>query len=117
MARLWVGDLGTFTYRLHLEEWWHTTARAKLRLVSGTRHRLIPPVDLREKPVYTLDEAARYVSIPPSTLATWALGRKKTETEEGYAPTLEHVNQRLRLLSFYDLVEAHILRAATEKRL
>jgi uncharacterized protein (DUF433 family) len=91
--------------------------RTKLRLVSSKTHKLEPSVDLREKPVYTLDEAARYLTIPPSTIATWALGRQKTDTQEGYAPTLEHVDRRLRLLSFYDLVEAHILRAATERRL
>jgi uncharacterized protein (DUF433 family) len=90
--------------------------RTKLRIVSS-RQRSASAVDLREKAIYTLDEAARYLAIPASTLATWALGRQKTETEEGYAPTLEHVDHRLRLLSFFDLVEAHILRAATESHL
>jgi uncharacterized protein (DUF433 family) len=91
--------------------------RTRLKLVSSKRQTIETHMDVREKPIYTLDEAARYLTIPPTTLATWALGRTKTAVQEAYTPTLEHVDQRLRLLSFYDLVEAHILRAAIERNL
>jgi uncharacterized protein (DUF433 family) len=74
-------------------------------------------IDRREKPIYTVEEAAHYLAIPASTLSTWALGREKSATEESYPPTLEHVDRYRRQLSFFDLVEAHILRATTEKRL
>lgn len=71
--------------------------------------------DRRDKPIYTVEDAARFLAIPPSTLYAWALGRPKTATEEEYEPFLEHVDRYKRLLSFFDLVEAHILRATTEK--
>jgi hypothetical protein len=73
--------------------------------------------DQREKPLYSIEDSARFLGIPASTLHAWALGRAKTETAEAYSPTLEHVDRYRRQLSFFDLVEAHILRATTEKRL
>jgi uncharacterized protein (DUF433 family) len=71
--------------------------------------------DRRLSPVYTVEEAADYLSIPPNTLHAWTLGRQKSKKPGEYYPSvLEFVDRRSRLLSFFDLVEAHILRAAVE---
>jgi uncharacterized protein (DUF433 family) len=72
--------------------------------------------DRRTIPVYSIDEASEYLTIPIKTLRAWATGRRKAANpEESYSPVLDHVDQRFRRLSFFDLVEAHILRAASEK--
>jgi uncharacterized protein (DUF433 family) len=72
--------------------------------------------DRRNIPVYTIDEAADYLGIPVRTLRNWATGRRKpNRSGEFYPPVLLGVDQRFRRLSFFDLVEAHILRAAVEK--
>jgi uncharacterized protein (DUF433 family) len=93
--------------------------RAKTRLFevmrgmhnnSGTN-----TTDARERAVYSIPEAAGYLRIPISTLDSWATGRRKSNNEGLYPPVLAFVDQNLRLLSFYDLVEAHILRAAVDQ--
>ncbi|NQT40453.1 MAG: DUF433 domain-containing protein [Planctomycetes bacterium] len=69
--------------------------------------------DPREMPVYSIPEAAHYLSIPPATLRSWVLGR-------GYHASGEHrrfkrviklPHRDTNLLSFFNLVEAHVLRA------
>jgi uncharacterized protein (DUF433 family) len=72
--------------------------------------------DVREKAVYSIPEAAGYLRIPISTLDSWAVGRRKANSQDYYPPVLSFVDQNTRLLSFYDLVEAHILRAAIDER-
>ena len=63
-----------------------------------------------------MEEAAEYLRIPISTLSAWAIGRRKANSVEFYEPVLGFVDQKLRRLSFFDLVEAHILRAAIERK-
>ena len=59
---------------------------------------------------------AGYLGIPITTLYAWTLGRRKPfHREEFYPSVLEFVDRRTHLLSFFDLVEAHILRAAIDK--
>jgi uncharacterized protein (DUF433 family) len=71
--------------------------------------------DQRETPLYSVEEAAGYLRIPISTLRAWTLGRRKASGDGGYDAVLKFVSQTYHRLSFYDLVEAHILRAAVEK--
>ncbi len=66
-------------------------------------------IDRRERPVYTVPDAARYLGIPSTTLYSWV------STEDDEIAPLEHVDQESRLLSFFDLIEAHILRATRER--
>lgn len=66
------------------------------------------------KPVYSVPEAAGYLRIPINTLYNWTLGRPKRGGGT-YEPVLEFVDPHSHRLSFYDLVEAHILRAAVDK--
>jgi uncharacterized protein (DUF433 family) len=71
--------------------------------------------DRRLRPRYAVGEASEYLSIPPNTLRAWTFGRRiPGRLDEYYPSVLEFVDHQRKLLSFYDLVEAHILRAAVE---
>jgi uncharacterized protein (DUF433 family) len=87
----------------------------KLRAVNSVDYKsMIDTRDQRQKPVYSIPEAAGYLRIPINTLYSWTLGRPKRDGGT-YDPVLQHVDPHTNRLSFYDLVEAHILRAAVEK--
>jgi uncharacterized protein (DUF433 family) len=83
-------------------------------VMDGIQRLLIADRDRRLRPVYSIPEAAGYLRIPINTLYAWAQGRPKSGGGH-YEPVLQFVDQNTRHLSFYDLVEAHILRAAVEK--
>jgi uncharacterized protein (DUF433 family) len=81
-------------------------ARVKVRRRRNT--------DIRELPSYSLTEAAYYLGIPPSTLKTWFRGYRGP-TGKRHPPMLKPADGRRLLLSFYNLVEAHILEAARRR--
>lgn len=69
--------------------------------------------DLRDLPAYTLIEAARYVRLPSATLRSWIAGRayprgKGTAT---FQPLIHPAQRRPMLISFWNLIEAHVLRS------
>ena len=69
--------------------------------------------DARELPSYGFSEAAHYLRIPTSTLRAWALGQDY-RTREGvklFKPVIDLPDQKLKFLSFMNLVEAHVLDA------
>ena len=69
--------------------------------------------DLRERPAYPIAEAARYVRVAPATLRAWTVGRPY-ETRAGtrqFPPLIHPPSQRPPILSFNNLIEAHVLRA------
>ena len=70
-------------------------------------------IDLRDQPAYPLAEAARYLKLPIATLRSWACGRSyPTAKGMGRFPALFKAAQgRPPLLSFWNLVEAHVLRS------
>ena len=74
--------------------------------------------DLRDFPRYSISEAALYVRIPSTTLAAWTRGQDYT-TSEGvhrtFQPVIELADPKNKFLSFYNLVEAHVLRSTTER--
>lgn len=58
-------------------------------------------------------EAARYARVPAATLRSWVVGRPY-ETQRGtqrFAPLIQLADPGRKLLSFNNLVEAHVLRA------
>jgi uncharacterized protein (DUF433 family) len=75
--------------------------------------------DIREFPRYSIPEAALYVRVPANTLRAWTLGQDYV-TGKGrhrtFRPLVKLADQENKLLSFYNLVEAHVLRFTTEKR-
>jgi uncharacterized protein (DUF433 family) len=92
---------------------WATRILSKLLTV-----RYKPDIDSREQPLYTVKEAARYLGIDSATLTTWLYGRSYRTKAEGtkfWEPVITPASQDLRLLSFFNLAEAHIL-AATRYR-
>lgn len=67
----------------------------------------------RDVAAYTLAEAARYVRLPVATLRSWALGREYPTAEGGgrFPPLIRPASPRPPLLSFANLIEAHMLRS------
>jgi len=75
--------------------------------------------DVREFPRYSIPEAAFYLRIPANTLRAWTLGQDyvtRTGQHRTFKPLIELADRKSKLLSFYNLVEAHILRFTTEQR-
>jgi uncharacterized protein (DUF433 family) len=75
-------------------------------------------IDPREQPLYTVKEAASYLGVDPATLGTWFFGRSystKSEGQKFWNRVIIPADPDLRLLSFFNLAEAHIL-AATRYR-
>ena len=68
---------------------------------------------LREQPAYPLHEAAKLARVAPATLRTWVLGRNyRTSAGSRHWPRLiTPADSRHCILSFNNLVEAHVLRA------
>ncbi len=69
--------------------------------------------DVRELPAYALAEASHYLRIPLATLRSWVVGRWYP-TEVGrkfFKPVIALPDKDQLLLSFVNLVEAHVLDA------
>jgi uncharacterized protein (DUF433 family) len=67
----------------------------------------------RDSAAYTLAEAARYLRLPAATLRSWILGREyPTARGSGeFPPLIRPASWRPPLLSFSNLIEAHVLRS------
>ncbi len=72
-----------------------------------------PARDLRNQPAYGPAEAARYLKLPAATLRSWTVGRDypKGDATATFHPLIAPASARPLQLSFYNLVEAHVLRA------
>jgi uncharacterized protein (DUF433 family) len=74
--------------------------------------------DVREHPRYSIEEAASYLHIPPSTMKAWTRGqhyRTRMGAIRIFRAVIEPADSKNKLLSFYNLAEAHILRATRER--
>jgi uncharacterized protein (DUF433 family) len=69
--------------------------------------------DLRDRPSYPLAEAARYLKVPVATVRSWAFGRdyETTEGTKRFPAIITPASRQPPLLSFWNLIEAHVLRA------
>lgn len=73
--------------------------------------------DVRHQPAYTLAEAARYLRLPQATLRAWTVGRDHpvADGQNRFKALIKPANSltgaKPPLLSFYNLIEAHVLRA------
>ncbi len=75
--------------------------------------------DVRDFPRYSISEAAHYVHIPAATLYAWTKGQDyhlKSGHRRTFKALIHLADDEHGLLSFYNLVEAHILRFTTEVR-
>jgi uncharacterized protein (DUF433 family) len=72
-----------------------------------------PAANRRDSAAYTLAEAARYLRLPAATLRSWVLGRQYPTAEGSgeFAPLIRPASRRPPLLSFSNLIEAHVLRS------
>lgn len=70
--------------------------------------------DPKEMPLYGFWQAANYLKIPLPTLRTWIYGRKYPVGQNGgvrfSAPVIKLPKPNLPMLSFMNLVEAHVLK-------
>ena len=73
--------------------------------------------DVRDFPRYSISEAAFYARIPSTTLIAWTRGQDYL-TSAGkhvvFEPLIDLADPQNKFLSFYNLVEAHMLRSTTE---
>jgi uncharacterized protein (DUF433 family) len=70
-------------------------------------------LDSRNEPAYSITEAGRYLRLSPATLRSWFLGRPY-RTADGlsqFAPILKLAKNDPATLSFFSLIEAHVLRS------
>lgn len=69
--------------------------------------------DRREQPAYPLAEAARYLKLPAATLRSWVVGRAypKAGKIERFQPLIKPAPGQPPLLTFWNLIEAHVLRS------
>lgn len=69
--------------------------------------------DLRNEPAYSMAEAARYLKLPAATLRSWVAGRPypKAEGVGRFQPLIHPPSPRPPVLSFWNLIEAHVLRS------
>ena len=69
--------------------------------------------DPRELPAYGIPEAAHYLRIPVATLRTWVRGRHYPTLQglQRFEPVIDLADKEQYLLSFVNLIEAHVLAA------
>ena len=69
--------------------------------------------DHRDAAAYGVAEAARYVDLATATLRSWVVGREYPRQGGGgvFTPIIRIADRRRTLLSFNNLIEAHVLRA------
>ena len=70
-------------------------------------------IDPRELPAYSIPESAHYLRIPRSTLRAWVAGQvyRSNGVTRSFRPIIALPDRHAPLLSFVNLVEAHILDA------
>src|SRR6185436_18995088 len=89
------------------------TAPSNLRCLFMRDHEHAKLPDPREAPAYALSEAAHYLDIPRATLRAWCLGQQYVRDGETrlFRPVLHIADSRRGVLSFFNLIEAHVLDA------
>jgi uncharacterized protein (DUF433 family) len=72
-----------------------------------------PNTNLRDQPAYGMAEAARYLKLPGATLRSWLVGRAypRGDTIATFQPLIRPARKQPPLLSFFNLIEAHVLRS------
>lgn len=70
-------------------------------------------VDPRNEPAYSVAEASRYLKLAATTLRSWVVGRPypKADGVGQFEPLIHPPQEQPPLLSFWNLIEVHVLRA------
>jgi uncharacterized protein (DUF433 family) len=81
--------------------------------VSPSKPTRKPAANSRDLAAYTFAEAARYLRLPQATLRSWLLGRQYPTADGSgqFPPLIRLASPRPPLLSFANLIEAHVLRS------
>lgn len=76
-------------------------------------HALAQETDVREVPIYSMAEAARYLKLAPATVRSWLKGRpyRAGGAKQWSDALIDIADSEGSLLSFNNLVEAHVLKA------
>lgn len=84
-----------------------------IRQMHSPKSRVLAANDPREVPIYTVSEAAHYLRMPIPTLRSWVAGRKYPVKSGAhfFRPVILIPPGQKVLLSFVNLVEAHVLDA------
>lgn len=71
------------------------------------------PFDSKSVPAYPLAEAAHFLRLPVATLRSWVIGRRypRTRGTAHFPPLIQAAAEHPPRLSFWNLIEAHVLRA------
>jgi uncharacterized protein (DUF433 family) len=74
--------------------------------------------DVREEPLYSAAEAARYLRLPASTVRAWAFGLpyQHGPKRRRFEPVIRPADREARRLSFLNLIELLVLAAICRKR-
>jgi uncharacterized protein (DUF433 family) len=69
--------------------------------------------DTHNAPAYTIIEAAHHLKLPAATLRSWVVGRPypRASGVAQFKPLIVPASRRPPTLSFWNLIEAHVLRA------
>jgi uncharacterized protein (DUF433 family) len=69
--------------------------------------------DIRNQPAYGLAEGSRYLKLPAATLRAWAVGRAYPTARGArhFRPLIRPAGRNPVQLSFWNLIEAHVLRS------
>jgi uncharacterized protein (DUF433 family) len=72
-----------------------------------------PSRDPRDAPAYSLSDAAHYLRLPVATLRSWAMGREYPTAQgaKDFSPLLKPAAEKPAMLSFSNLIEAHVLKS------
>jgi uncharacterized protein (DUF433 family) len=81
--------------------------------MEAKARRAAQKTDLRNQPAYGLAEAARYLKLPAPTLRSWVAGRAypKAKGLGHFRPLIHPPKKQPAVLSFWNLIEAHVLRS------
>ena len=73
--------------------------------------------DVREEPLYSAAEAARYLRLPASTVRAWTFGQpyRHGPEQRWFEPVIRPANRDARRLSFLNLIELLVLAAIRRK--
>lgn len=74
-------------------------------------------LDPRNRPRYSYKDSSRATGVPSSTIAAWVRGMRYTQKKGGtgfFEPVIERPDPDDPKLSFYNLIEVHVLRALRE---
>ncbi|MBC8120240.1 MAG: DUF433 domain-containing protein [Gemmatimonadaceae bacterium] len=72
--------------------------------------------DPRDIPAYSVAQVSRYLGVPLATVRSWIFGTtyRTKEGEKRFQPLIKLPDLHLRVLSFTNLVEVHVLRSIRE---